>query len=557
MIELSIIIPTYNRADRLRRCLEALGQQTQPASDFEVIVVVDGSTDGTADMLAHMTTPFTLRVITQTKSGQCVARNRGVDIASRYCLFIDDDVIAGPDLVAEHLKAQRANGGVVAIGQLTAWLPASADWFARYFAKGWHDHYMRLNQGARPLMWRDCYAGNLSVPRDALLAVGGFAADLTTNFGPELGHRLQQHGGRFVYLPAALGEHDDYKNCRQLLRYDEQEGRMLPELIRRHPDLLPEFLGTFWDTSPRAVRLRQFFLTLRTPPYRLAQLKPLLRNEHWTWEWFRFLRAYAFWYGVRHSTPDREMWQRMMYRTPILMYHAFGAPDEKPSRFIIPARRFAQQMAWLKRMNYRVLSLEEFLHAQREHRLPLARSVVITIDDGYADIYQLAYPILQRYRFPATVFVVSERVGSTNQWDQTGVLAGRPLLAWSDLKQMACSGIQIGAHTRTHPHLKTLSREQAQTEIAGSREDAERELGLPVRTFAYPYGEYDATSQAVVEQADFSGSCGVRAGLNAAATSPYTLQRVEIRGTDSLLDFVMKLRWGRSLTSNKKGTSLR
>ncbi len=556
-IELSVIIPTHNRADRLRRCLAALGRQTQPASDFEVIVVVDGSTDGTTDMLAHMPTPFTLRVITQAKSGQCAARNRGVEIAGRYCLFIDDDVMAGPDLVAEHLKAQRANGGVVAIGQLTAVLPASADWFARCFAKGWHDHYTRLNQGARPLMWSDCYAGNLSAPRDALLAVGGFAADLTTNFGPELGYRLQQHGSRFVYLPAALGEHDDYKNCRQLLRYDEQEGRMLPELIRRHPDLLPGFLHTFWDTSPRAVRLRQILLALRIPPYWLAQLKPLLRHEHWTWEWFRFLRAYAFWYGVRHSTPDRETWRRMLYRTPILMYHAFGDPDEKPSRFIIPVHRFAQQMAWLKRMNYRVLSLDEYLHDQREHRLPPARSVVITIDDGYADVYRLAYPILQRQRFPATVFTVSGRVGSTNQWDQTGALAGRPLLEWSDLKQMACNGIQIGAHTRTHPHLKTLSLEQAQAEIVGSREDAERELGLPVRTFAYPYGEYDTKSQAVVEQADFLGSCGARAGLNAAATSPYTLQRVEIRGTDSLLDFVLKLRRGQGLTSNKKGATSR
>jgi glycosyltransferase involved in cell wall biosynthesis len=312
MIELSIIIPTHNRVERLRRCLNALGHQTQPAADFEVIVVDDGSTDGTAEMLARLETPFVLRIIHQAKSGQCAARNRGVDVASCYCLFIDDDVMAGPDLVAEHLKTQRANGGVVAIGQLTAVLPASADWFARCFAKGWHDHYARLNQGARPPQSRDCYSGNLSAPREALLAVGGFAVDLSTNFGPELGYRLQQHGLGIVYLPAAQGEHDDYKDCRQLLRYDEQEGRMLPELIRRHPDLLPELLGTFWDTSPRAIRLRQFFLTLKIPPHRLAQLRPPSRCTHWTWEWFRFLRAYAFWYGVRHAMTDRDTWRRLM-----------------------------------------------------------------------------------------------------------------------------------------------------------------------------------------------------------------------------------------------------
>ena len=555
MSELSVIIPTHNRAERLRRCLEALGHQTQPATDFDVIVVNDGSTDATAEMLAQLEMPFALRVIHQTQSGQCTARNRGTDSAARYCLFLDDDVMAGPDLVAEHLQAQRAGDEVVAIGQLTTRLPASADWFARCFAQGWHDHYTRLNHGARPPMWRDCYAANLSVPRDALLAVGGFAVDLTTNFGPELGYRLQQHGSRFVYLPAALGEHDDNKNCRQLLRYDEHEGRMLPELIRRHPDLLPEFLGTFWDTSPRAVRLRQFFLTLKIPPHRLAPLRRLLLSEHWAWEGFRFLRAYAFWHGVRHSTPDQETWQRMMYRTPILMYHAFGAPDEHPSRFIIPVRRFAQQMAWLKHRRYHVLSLSEFLSYQSEHQLPPVRSVVITIDDGYADVSRLAHPILQRYHFPATLFVVSQRVGTANQWDQQGALAGRPMLDWPDVRQLAREGMEIGAHTRTHPHLKTLSIERVREEINGSRSDIERELALPVHTFAYPYGEYDEVSETAVKQAEFRGSCSTRPGLIAAATALHALPRIEIQGTDSLLDFVLKLRRGRGVRSVKTNTA--
>jgi peptidoglycan/xylan/chitin deacetylase (PgdA/CDA1 family)/GT2 family glycosyltransferase len=541
MSELSVIIPTYNRRDRLRRCLEALGQQTQAATDFDVIVVDDGSTDGTAEMLVHLTTPFALRVIQQAKSGQSVALNRGAEAADRYCLFLDDDVIAGRDFVAEHLKAQRAHGGVVAIGQLTTRLPPTADWFAHCFAKDWSDHYARLNQGVRLPRWRDCYSGNMSVPRQTLLEVGGFAVDLPANFDVELGYRLQQHGVAIVYLPAAQGEHDDYKDYRRLLYDDEREGRILPELTRRHPALLSEYLSTFWNTSLRAVRLRQFFLALRIQPHRLARLKPPSPYKHRTQEWFRFLRAYAFWYGVRHALPDRETWQRLISRTPILMYHAFGALDEKPSRYIIPAGRFAQQMAWLKRMNYRVLSLEEFLRYLREHRLPPARSVVITIDDGYTDVYQLAYPILQRYRFPATVFVVSGRVGSTNQWDQQGVLAGRPLLSWSDLKHMARHGIQIGAHTRTHPMLTTVSPERARAEIGGSRAELEQALGQPIQVFSYPYGKYDATSRLIVEQEGYSGACSTRAGMNSPATSEFELRRTEVRGTDSFVRFALAL----------------
>ncbi len=551
MIELSVIIPTHNQVDRLRRCLAALGQQTQAVTDFEVIVVNDGSTDGTAEMLAQLETPFTLRVVHQLKSGECAARNRGMKVAARYCLFLDDDVIAGRDLVAEHLKAQRAGDGAVAIGQLTTRLPPAADWFARCFAKDWDGHFARLNQGVRSPTWRDCCSGNMSVPRHTLIEVGGFAVDLPANFEVELGYRLQQHGIPIVYVPAALGEHDDYKDYRRLLCDDECDGRMLPELTRRHPDLLPEFLSTFWDTSPRAIRLRQFFLALRIQPQRLA-LRPPWRHAHWTWEWFRFLRTYAFWFGAQQALPDQETWRRMVYRTPILMYHAFGAPDEQPSRFIVPARRFAQQMAWLKRRHYHVLSLSEFVAYQTEHRLPPARSIVITIDDGYTDVYRVAHPILRRYHFPATLFVVSDRVGTANHWDQQGELAGRSLSDWSDLRQMVCGGMEIGAHTRTHPHLKTLPADAVWAEIDGSRADIERELSAPVQTFAYPYGEYDQAVEAAANRSGFLGSCSVRPYLAAASIAPHSLPRIEIRGKDTLLDFIFKVQWGRGVRSAQK-----
>ena len=191
--------------------------------------------------------------------------------------------------------------------------------------------------------------------------------------------------------------------------------------------------------------------------------------------------------------PD-DLWQQWMARTPILMYHAFGAQGEKPSRYVVSAQRFAQQMAWLKRNGYHVLSLAEFAAFQRERRLPPVRSVVITIDDAYTDV-QIAHSILQRYHFPATLFVVSGCVGDANRWDQADELSGRPLLDWPELKTLARDGIEIGAHTRTHPHLRALTAEQAQAEIGGARADLERELGTPIRTFAYPYGEYDGVSE--------------------------------------------------------------
>jgi glycosyltransferase involved in cell wall biosynthesis/peptidoglycan/xylan/chitin deacetylase (PgdA/CDA1 family) len=541
MIEMSVIIPTYNRAERLRACLEALSRQTQPTTDFEVIVVVDGSTDGTREMLAHLNSPYPLNVIWQENSGQCAARNRGIEAArGRYCLFIDDDIIADPKLVAEHLRVQCVRGGVVGIGQITLTVSPNADWFMRCFAQGWSDHYAQLNQGMQPPSWMDCYSGNMSAPRAVLLAVGGFAVDLPASFGVELAYRLKQRGLSFAYIPDAIGNQDERKGFREIAADAERQGRACGELYHRHPPMLSELLGAFGEEKLRVILLRRLLLALGVSPRLLALIGPLSALPSWTYAWYCFLHSFCYWRGVRRST-DRDTWKRLTHGTPILMYHAFGGPGEPPSRYVIPVRRFARQMAWLKWMGYHVLSLEEFLCYQREYRLPPAQSVVITIDDGYAETLTLAYPILRRYGFPATLFLVSDRVGSTNQWSGDGGLAGRPLLSWSDIQEMLRGGMQVGAHTRTHPTLTAMPTELVQEEVKGSRTDLERELGVPIRVFAYPYGEYDSTVQAVVEQAGFVGSCSVQSGMNSFQTPVHALRRTEIDGTDSLLRFVLNL----------------
>src|SRR4051794_16984379 len=131
MIELSVIIPTYNRANLLRRCLEALFCQTQPLETYEIVVVVDGSTDGTREMLAGLKPPCTLRVFYQANAGVGAARNHGIAQAcGRYCLFLDDDIIADRGLVMAHLLAHHAGDGRVVLGHLEIALPRSADGFA-------------------------------------------------------------------------------------------------------------------------------------------------------------------------------------------------------------------------------------------------------------------------------------------------------------------------------------------------------------------------------------------------------------------------------------------
>jgi len=556
-VELSVIIPTYNRVRMLHACLVSLSRSTQSPMDFEVIVINDGSTDDTQSMLEHLTTPFRLRAYWQENSGQCIALNRGINAASgRYCLILDDDMIAEPSLVAAHLHMQREHGGVIGVGQITFTLARRANGLARYLAKWWRSHYARLNDGQRQPSFRDCFSGNLCAPQVALQEIGGFATNLLRGFDIELGYRLVQHGLIIHYVRDAICHQNYEKDFTAIAEDAEAQGAAEVELYRRYPTTLPRLrLGSFNETSARAVFLRRSFLALRIPVQLLRVAGLLLRGGDRADEWHRFLYDFCYWRGVRRAVSDREIWQGLTGGTRILMYHAFGHPGEFPSRYVVPARRFARQMAWLKWRRYHVLRLEDFLRDQRAHRLPPARALVITIDDGYADNRAIAYPILRRYGFPATIFLVSGAIGTANRWDEGSVLSGRPLVSWEDIEEMRGGDIAYGAHTRTHPPLTAVTAHQAQEEIEGSRADLEGRLGMPIATFSYPHGEYNATIEGIVKQVGFMGGCTVCEGVNDSVTAPRTLRRIEIYGTDSLARFIMTLFLGKRVRVFQRGHS--
>jgi peptidoglycan/xylan/chitin deacetylase (PgdA/CDA1 family)/GT2 family glycosyltransferase len=545
VIELSVIVATFNRAQRLRACLDALCDQTQPLADVEVIVVVDGSTDGTRKMLAQLKTPYSLRIIEQPNQGQCAALNRGADTAEgRYCLFLDDDIIATRELLAAHLQTQNENGGVVGIGQLSIRIPDRSDWFARAFARGWREQYEQLNQRTRYLTYEDCYGGNMSVPRAAFMAVGGFALDLPRCYDIELAYRLKKHGLSFVYIEQARGVQDERKGSRELIADSEEGGKASVEIYRRHPPTLPLLLGAFNRIRPRDRLVYRFLLTLNIPAHLLAHFGPILPQRFLAYRWYCLLHRYAYWRGVRRALSNRDAWRRLTRGTPILMYHAFGASTEPATRYVIPSRRFARQMAWLKWMRYRVISLAEYLRYRHEYSLPPRRSVVITIDDGYADNWSTAYPILGRYRFPATIFIVNNQIGGTYYSHVSSELNGRPMLSWSQVEALTRGGIEVGAHTRTHPDLTKIPSRQAQVEIEGSKDDLEDKLKIPVQIFSYPFGEYNEHVQTLVQQAGFLGACSCNSGLNTPITPLLTLRRVEIYGTASLVNFILAVCFG-------------
>jgi peptidoglycan/xylan/chitin deacetylase (PgdA/CDA1 family) len=251
-----------------------------------------------------------------------------------------------------------------------------------------------------------------------------------------------------------------------------------------------------------------------------------------------FLYSYCYSRGVRDSV-DRAMWRRLQRGTAILMYHAIGRRRERPSRYVLPGSRFKRQLAWLKLRRYNVISLDEFVRTRIEHRLPPPRSVVLTFDDGYADNVELALPALERYGFPATVFLVSA-AGGRASWDRAGEAEGRAVLTPADAREVN-GRLAFGAHSRTHPSLTRLEPSELEHEVSGSRIELEAALEAPVSTFSYPYGETSPDVEQAVVKAGYLAACGISPGRNRPACDLYALHRLEVRGTDSLLRFGITL----------------
>lgn len=545
MSEISVVIPTYNRAGQLRQCLDALATQSAAADTFEVIVVDDGSTDSTAELLDGYQAAFSLRTERQENSGQPAALNRGIAAASgAYCLFLDDDIVATPTLVAEHIRAQHLCDGALALGALRLAL-ASKGGLALYFANWWREHYERLGDGTKnPDFW-DCYSGNLSVPTRVLREVGGFDATLARSFDVELAYRLGLAGLRIVYVPAAVGEQVYTKGFTDLVADFDRAGAAAASLYRRHRELVRYApLGDFTQGGSRALVARRMLLALRAPIWPLSLLDPLLRGR--SVRLYRFVQLYCFWRSLRRALQDRDTWRRLTRAPTILMYHGIARTGEQASRYVLPARALRRQLAWLRFRRRPLLSLDDYVALRERNELPEPNAVILTFDDGYADNAEIALPLLHSRDVPAIVFVITSAIGKSNDWDE-GVLSGRPVLSRAQLRELVAAGIAVGAHTVTHPSLTEVDPQTAENEMSESRSELERELGAPVKHFAYPYGRTSRTLEALAERTGFVSAVGIKPGTNGPAVSRWDLRRYEVRGTASLLRFVVDLWLGRPL----------
>jgi peptidoglycan/xylan/chitin deacetylase (PgdA/CDA1 family) len=207
-------------------------------------------------------------------------------------------------------------------------------------------------------------------------------------------------------------------------------------------------------------------------------------------------------------------------RIPILMYHNIARVPQDVrvyrSLYVSPSS-FARQMAMLKMLGYRGVSMSDampYLRGEKDGRI-----AVITLDDGYVDNLEFAMPVLQRYGFTATCYVVSSLVGQYNVWDADRLGVRKPMMTGDQLRAWHDGGMEVGAHTRTHVRLSQCTEQQQRDEVHGSKAELEDRLGLRIGQFCYPYGDHDDRAVDAVRNAGFDAATTTHRGRAEAKPS--------------------------------------
>ena len=269
--------------------MESLARQDLPASDYEVIVVADGCTDGTMQLLQSWKAPYALTSVEQTPGrGAAAARNAGAARASAdLLLFLDDDMEASPQLLSEHVRSHRQQPGCVVLGYFPMQPPApDDDVFTKAARIWWADEFANRSHRGYRYTFKDLCTGNVSLSRVSFLRLGGFDEQIGRGAGEdyELGYRLIQHGVRFQYVPQAASIHHTVQPLEVNLRRAEQEGYGQALLVRRHPELFWSFNISILSRLAESVLLRPIWRAVWRWPALLALPGAMLRA------WSRFRR---------------------------------------------------------------------------------------------------------------------------------------------------------------------------------------------------------------------------------------------------------------------------
>jgi GT2 family glycosyltransferase len=315
-VRVSVVVPTFQRCASVQRTLEALARQTIAPTEFEVIVSIDGSDDGTKELLRDFQAPYRLRAIWQPNQGRATARNAGIRLAAgSLIVFLDDDMEPVPGFLLAHRDAHSPRSRLGVVGAAPIPFDSSSPPIVHYRRSGMSARLERLAQPGYKLGFRDVYSSNFSIPRDVILEVGGFdeAFKLYGHEDYELALRLLEAGVEFVYSPQAMAYQGYDKDFAALARDSVARGHTAVLFAGKHPDVASTLkLSTYNQGARKWRRLRSLLLgASRVFPWSPACLilfmrwlerrRPRRLNDYYT-----LALDYFFWVGARAALRQQQ-----------------------------------------------------------------------------------------------------------------------------------------------------------------------------------------------------------------------------------------------------------
>lgn len=249
---------------------------------------------------------------------------------------------------------------------------------------------------------------------------------------------------------------------------------------------------------------------------------------------------------------------------PVLLYHSV-TPTPAPGleRFTVRPEQLAEHLDLIAHLGLAAVPFGRVVqHLRTGTPLP-ERAVAITFDDGLADFAEHAWPRLRDRGMPATLFAVAGYLGGQSSW-LPGRAGALPMLSARQLAELAEDGVDIGAHSMTHPQLDQIPRARARREIAGSKDALEQVLGRPVTAFAYPHGHHTRAVKELVVAAGFTSAAAVRNMFSHSRDDVYAVARLTVTEAMTTADIGRLLRGrdarpapGRELLRTRAGRQIR
>jgi GT2 family glycosyltransferase/peptidoglycan/xylan/chitin deacetylase (PgdA/CDA1 family) len=550
-LRFSVIVPTYRRRERVVRHVAALAEQTW--TDFEAIVVVDGSDDGSAAALRELETPFPLAVIEQENQGAAQARNVGARASNGEVLvFLDDDMEADPGLLAAHERS-HCEGANLVVGDMPLHPdspPSLLSWGVGFWAQSRRE---RLTApGVEPGL-DDLLTGQMSISRESFDRLGGFDTSFTREglFGGEdidFGYRVVKAGLRVAFNPDAISYQYYDVDPAAYLRRTREAGRSEEELVLKHPEqaarfeAAPDFYTrrSRWLLGPLVVAPDWVGTPLRALAVALVRSG---RRDQWTRRLFFGLRT------VEHRRGGRLARRAASTGSAIVLaFHAVSDLSDDPvlAEYGVPPERFAEHLDALAQAGWRFVDLDTLLAALDGRAEMPARALLVTFDDAYLDLLSDAAPLLAERGIPAVAFALAGLIGGTNEWDRPLGARELRLLDAEGLRALPASGIEIGSHGMNHKQLPKLDPAEADREIRESAEKLEALGPSRPRAFSYPHGEWSQEVAATAQGCGYEVAFTVTPGAVERGCNRYALPRIEVLASDSPRGLRLKLataRW--------------